>query len=502
VETTDVDVTQQATADPSSEEAAPLRRARIPVPSLRLRVSERKLLLALVDLAIINLALILALVIRTDFAVSPRTLLLNSKWFVTLGVFWLLWASFFDLYDLARAATATYSVRSGVSAALATAVLYTLTPWLTPGLQSRLLIFLFGGMGMVGIAGWRLAYARLFVQPWFKQRALVVGAGWAGRTLVSALQHAPNGAPNPFRGTGYRIVGFVDDDPQYRGSCFEDVPVLGDSGALVELAEELEVDEVILAITHRHAIGQELFDALLRCRELGFRLVTMSKLYERLLWRVPVEHIGRDLPMVVPMEETWGERLYGVFKRLADVFMAAVGLVAVAALIPFIALVNLLTSRGPLFYRQERVGRGGQTFVMLKFRTMVPNAERDEGAVWACHGDRRVTPVGWLLRGTRLDELPQCWNVLRGHMSVIGPRPERPEFVEQLAAELPFYRARHAVRPGITGWAQVQFQYGKSVEDAKVKLEYDLFYVKHANPFLDLRILLKTLPVMIERRGY
>jgi lipopolysaccharide/colanic/teichoic acid biosynthesis glycosyltransferase len=227
----------------------------------------------------------------------------------------------------------------------------------------------------------------------------------------------------------------------------------------------------------------------------------MSVLYERLLGRVPVEHIGRDLHMVVRMHETAGERFYLGLKRLSDLFMAVWGLVLMGAMTPLVALGNAIGGPGPLLYRQRRVGRGGETFEMLKFRTMKPGAEDEVGAVWAGERDERVTPVGRLLRALRLDELPQCLNVLRGDMSIIGPRPERPEFVEQLAHTLPFYRARHAVRPGITGWAQIQFEYGNSVDDAKAKLEYDLYYVKNANPLLDLRIALQTIPVMVGMKG-
>jgi exopolysaccharide biosynthesis polyprenyl glycosylphosphotransferase len=408
---------------------------------------------------------------------------------------------FFDCYDLARAASTWHSLSSTGPAALAAVGIYALTPWLTPSLGSRGLLVTFAGAAVLGVMAWRAVYAELFVQPWFKQRALVVGAGWAGRTLVSALQHAPEGVPNPYRGTGYEIVGFVDDHPEHRGARVEGVPVLGDSRALVPLAEKLRVDEVILAITHRHAIGEELFDALLRCRELGFRLSTMSVLYERLLGRVPVEHIGRDLHMVVGVHETAGERFYHAAKRLLDLLLALCAVVLMGLITPLGVLFNAITSPGPLFYRQRRVGKGGKIFQMLKFRTMRPGAEDGVGAVWADENDERVTPVGRLLRRTRLDELPQCVNVLRGEMSMIGPRPERPEFVELLARELPFYRARHAVRPGITGWAQIQFEYGDSMEDAKVKLEYDLYYVKNANPLLDLRIVLQTIPVMLGMKG-
>jgi exopolysaccharide biosynthesis polyprenyl glycosylphosphotransferase len=483
------------------QEALEAARGLIRPPSLRLRVSERKVLLLLMDVFFVNLGLVAALVVWADFPLSPRTLLLNSKWFATLAAEWLLCAMFFHSYDLARAASTWSSLRSSGPAALAAVAIYALTPWLTPSLGSRGLLATFAGLAVLSVMAWRAVYAELFVQPWFKQRALVVGAGWAGKTLVAALQHAPEGVPNPYRGTGFQIVGFVDDNVDYHGAYFDDVPVLGGSAALVALAQELQVDEVILAITHRQAIADELFDAVLRCRELGFRVTTMSVLYERLLGRVPVEHIGRDLHMVVRMHETAGERFYLGLKRLSDLFMAVWGLVLMGAMTPLVALGNAIGGPGPLLYRQRRVGRGGETFEMLKFRTMKPGAEDEVGAVWAGERDERVTPVGRLLRALRLDELPQCLNVLRGDMSIIGPRPERPEFVEQLAHTLPFYRARHAVRPGITGWAQIQFEYGNSVDDAKAKLEYDLYYVKNANPLLDLRIALQTIPVMVGMKG-
>jgi len=179
-----------------------------------------------------------------------------------------------------------------------------------------------------------------------------------------------------------------------------------------------------------------------------------------------------------------------------------VGLVFLALLMPALALANRLGSPGPLFYRQARVGRRGQPFQVLKFRSMIPDAEAASGAVWAADNDPRITAVGRFLRRTRLDELPQVINVLRGEMSLIGPRPERPEFVEQLAHSIPFYRARHSVRPGLSGWAQVQYRYGNTADDSRIKLEYDLYYVKHASFLLDLRIALQTIGVMLAFKGH
>lgn len=475
--------------------------ARIGLPSLRLRTSERKLLLLGMDLLIINLALVASVVIGWDQPTNAAALATPLKWYATLIVVWLLVAYFFDLYDLARAASTTTIVRSASLAAPAAALIYSFIPSLTPTLHSRSQIFVFVGLAWLGIVAWRVAYAQFFVQPHFRQRALVVGAGWAGRTLAATMKVAPHDA-NPFRGTGYELVGFIDDNPAFAGSTVEGIPVLGNQESLLPMARALEIDEVIVAITHRHAIDDTLFDDLLRCREQGIHLSTMSDLYERLLSRVPVQHVGRDLTMALPSADASYHRLFSVVKRLIDLLAGAAGLVVLAVVIPFVALANRMGSPGPLFYRQVRVGRHGRPFQVLKFRSMIPDAEAASGAVWASAGDARITPVGRFLRRTRVDELPQLINVLRGEMSLIGPRPERPEFVEQLAATIPFYRARHAVRPGLTGWAQVQFRYGNSADDARIKLEYDLYYVKRASFLLDLRIALQTVPVMLLAKGH
>jgi len=473
---------------------------RMALPGLRMRISERRALLFFMDVLLVNLALFFAIRLGLNLAPSIAQSWFAVRWYLTLTAVWTLAALFFDCYNLAQAAWSVRSVSYGALAALSTALLYAAIPVVTPPLETRRYV-LYLVLFMVGaIALWRAFYAQVFVQPWFKQRALIVGAGWSGRTLVQALQ-TPSTSPNPYRGTGYELVGFVDDDPAFEGAEVEGLPVLGDHRRLREIAAARGVDEIIVAITHRHAINPDLFAALLECQESGFRLITMPVLYERLLGRVPVEHIGRDLQLLVWMGDSAGERLYTALRRAMDLLLAFLGLLALLLLAPFVALINALTCPGPLFYRQERVGQRGKPYWMIKFRSMVPDAERDTGAVWACEGDKRISWIGRALRKSRLDELPQVLNVLRGEMSIIGPRPERPEFVEQLARELPFYRARHALRPGITGWAQVQFDYGNSLQDALVKLEYDLFYIKHASLLLDLRILLRTVSVMVLLKG-
>ena len=471
------------------------------LPKFSLRMSERRLVLLLVDLLLINLSLLIAVTLAGGFRPTVENLLGNSKWFIVLTVVWYGCAVFFNCYDLARSAGALISVRGVTFAAVATILLYTFIPYLTLPLISRGLIFYFALMMVGSVVTWRIIYARLFVQPWFQNRALVVGAGNAGRALAAAVHSAPANDANPYRGTGYRLVGFIDDDPARRYDTIEDAPVLGDHTMLVQMAVELRVDEVILAITHRHAIADEMFDALLRCREMGLRVVTMATVYERLTGRVPIDHVGRDLEMVVPTSDNAGERAYRIFKRVIDVMSALAGLTLMVVVAIPVWIVNWRTSPGPLLYKQRRVGQGGQIFEMYKFRSMRPDAEQGTGAVWARQNDDRITPAGRILRKTRLDELPQFINILKGNMSLIGPRPERPEFVNALSLMLPFYRARHAVKPGITGWAQIRYGYGSSNQDAHAKLEYDLYYVKHASAFLDTMIMLQTLPVMLLAKG-
>ena len=470
-------------------------------PIVNLRISERRLVLSAADVMLINLALILGMTATGNFVLTLENILANVKWFITLSVVWLGCANFFDSYSLARAASAFNSVRNTSLSIIATILAYTLLiPLLTPPLASRGAIFVFAGLALFFILTWRIVYAKVFIQPWFEQRALIVGAGNAGRMLATAIQAAPRTDANPYRGTGYQLVGYVDDDVTLHGEGIEQIPVLGDNSRLAELSQTLHVNEIILAITNTQTISDEMMDALLRCREFGMRISTMAMVYERLTGRVPIDYVGRDLQLVLPMHDSAGERAYQLLKRLADIVIASIGLAVMGlSLIP-ISLINHFTSPGPLFYTQKRVGQGGKLFRMYKFRSMRPDAERN-GAQWARKNDDRITPVGKIARKTRLDELPQFINVLKGEMSVIGPRPERPEFVNALALMIPYYRARHAVKPGITGWAQVKYGYGGSREETRIKLEHDLYYVKHASPLLDILIILQTPVTMLLGKG-
>jgi exopolysaccharide biosynthesis polyprenyl glycosylphosphotransferase len=356
----------------------------------------------------------------------------------------------------------------------------------TPRSLPRLFLLYYAAIATPLLFVSRAAFSVLFVQPRFRMRTLIVGAGWAGRTAVEVIQdHLQD---------EYVLVGLVDDDADKQGDSIGDVRVMGDGAALPDLVRINDIDLLVVAITR--GISPALFQNILACQQAGVGVISMSSLYERTLERTPVHH----LPEQWFMEFEPPDVLTQIVKRIIDLAFAIVAGIGLAVLLPFLALAIRLESPGGVFYRQERLGRNGKPFWVYKLRSMVPDAEKG-GAQWAQENDPRITRVGRFLRKTRLDELPQVWNVLRGEMSLIGPRPERPEFVAQLQEQIPYYRSRLSVRPGLTGWAQVRYRYGNSVEDARMKLEYDLYYIKHQSLLLDLSILFRTVGVVLKMAG-
>lgn len=320
------------------------------------------------------------------------------------------------------------------------------------------------------------------------RRVLIVGAGAEARAVEQALSSL--GFPQ-FEVVGFFPVGPADKDVIALERQF------ARTAHITNLVEALEVREVIVAQWDQRG-GKLPMDDLLECRVRGVPVTDLAVFYERTRGEVPIESIkASHLIYGDGFAQGMGRR---IVKRSFD-FLASAALFAVSFPIMAVAAVVIrLESPGPVIYRQERVGRGGRVFTCLKFRSMSVDAERN-GPVWAQATDARVTRVGRFIRKTRIDELPQLWNVLRGEMSFVGPRPERPVFVDQLRAKIPFYEVRHSVKPGLTGWAQVRYSYGASVEDACRKLQFDLYYVKNNSLFLDILILLETVRVVLFREG-
>jgi len=465
-------------------------------PSLPLRTSERKTLLILMDLLLVNGSILIALWLWTlrdpRRTLSPEFVLTQVHWFPFLSALWFLLASPNDFHRPQIAANFRSSclilVRITALMLLAYLVIYFFSP---PDSLPRVIVLFYAAISFVLLAFWRAVYAFFLIRAPFRCRAIIVGAGRAGRTIAQAIRE--NLAPS------YQLSGYIDDDPAKQGQVVEGVPIVGTRYDLVPVVKENAISEVILAITHE--IHGELVQAIMDCQEQGIQIIPMSVLYEEITDRVPVEHIGHNWSVLLPLDHAATGSLFPMVKRTIDVAIAIVGLLILAILLPFIALALHLDSPGPIFYSQDRVGKGGRLYRLLKLRTMVPDAEAEAGAVWAKEKDPRVTRVGRFLRVTHIDELPQFINIFRGEMSVVGPRPERPEFVAELEKRIPFYRLRHAVRPGMAGWALVKHGYSSSVEDALIKLEYDLYYIKHQSIYLDLLILAKTIGAMISFKG-
>ena len=303
----------------------------------------------------------------------------------------------------------------------------------------------------------------------------------------------------------------VDDDPEKLGKAVlgrqgeeemervGDAPphpltpspkVLDDRTALSNLIAHHQINTLVVAITDE--VDGELLQTLTDCLEHGVNILPMPVIYEKLTGRVPVHHVGENWYVAMPLHHPGTGALRPLVNRLFDLVSAGLGALCLGLALPFIAAAIYIDSPGPIFYTQERVGKGGKHFKVYKFRSMIPNAEKQGKAVWAKENDDRVTRVGRILRKMHIDEFPQFVNILKGEMSAVGPRPERPEFVQELAEEIPFYRVRHAVKPGMAGWGLVKQGYGSSKEDAMLKLQYDLYYIKHQSLWMDLVILLKT----------
>lgn len=464
----------------------------------QLRLSERRLLLLLGDTFACLLATLVALGAWSLTAPEPFDLTFISQrahWFIIMPLLWLGVARLNGFNDLrlAHRQTAMFTRLLLISVQVVIVYVFLFFLIVPSGFDLPRLFTLYYAVAAFSLVGmWRVARPRLFSWTQQPRRAVLIGGGRSAAALAQTI--AQEAAKE------YEIVGYVQSETD------ADAPMaglrsLGKGSDLPQIVRQQGVSELILA--HDGALPADLFQGVMACYEQGIAITPMPLLYEQITGRVPIEHVGQfDWQLVLPLEgETLSFRLYLLIKRLIDVALALIGLACFVIILPPLALVIRLDSRGPIFYRQERLGRGGKPFQIVKLRTMVQDAEKLSGPQWARKDDPRITRVGRLLRKTRLDEVPQLWNVLRGEMSIVGPRPERPIFVDRLTQTIPFYRTRLLVAPGLTGWAQICYKYGNTEEDALIKLQYDLYYIRHQSIALDLLIMLRTLGKMIALSG-
>jgi exopolysaccharide biosynthesis polyprenyl glycosylphosphotransferase len=451
----------------------------------RLQTGERRLLLILGDLLAASAASFCALWLWAEqdyLGFTPDFVRARAAWFVLLPLIWLL--LMVNLYDVRRAGSWRETLRGALMAAAGGVVLYLIVYFSSePGSLPRRGVLYFLVSTVVLTLVWRFVYVRVFTAPAFMRRVLIVGAGESGQSLLDVINDS---WPPP-----YFVVGLVDDDASKQGKKILGFNVLGDSSKLLELIDKESVSDIVVAILG--SMNGEMFQALLDAQERGVQITRMPVAYEEILARVPIQHLESDWLLRSFVDELRVSPFYLMAKRIIDILGALIGVMVFILIYPWVALAILLESRRPILYVQKRLGQGGRPYGVVKFRTMHRDAEADGQAHWARVNDPRATRVGNFLRKTHLDEIPQFWNVLRGEMSIVGPRPERPELVVELEKQIPFYRARLLTKPGITGWAQVNYGKGASVEGSAEKLEYDLYYIKHRNVMLDLQIILRTI---------
>ena len=404
------------------------------------------------------------------------------KLFVVTGVV-LVCSHWFDLYDTARLNTKgelyfRLLMVPGLLAFVMAGISYVRPDFLLGGGSSAL------GLVILTFAlfGWRLGYGWLVQLPILVERVYVLGTGERAQRVVQGLRQAPELGVEVASWTG-KLEGAV---------TLESV-----AAHLMEVVKKQRVHRVIVAMPDRR--GTIPMPQLLELRMQGVKIEEATSWLEKISGKIEVDNLYPS--WLVFSEGFRFSTAFIVVRRLVSIAISLVGLILAAPLVPLIVLAIRLDSRGSVLYSQTRVGKAGRIFKVVKFRTMRQDAEADSGPTWAGDNDPRVTRVGKFLRASRLDEIPQLWCVLKGDMAFVGPRPERPEFTERLSKEIPYYGVRHMVRPGITGWAQVKYKYGSTVEDAREKLQYDLFYIKNASIGLDMLIMFQTIKTVLLSRG-
>jgi sugar transferase (PEP-CTERM system associated) len=396
----------------------------------------------------------------------------------------------FDLYDFVvmhdRGELVLRLLQALGLAWIALALLFYVVPQVMIGRGVTLIAL---PLALLLMVGWRVSIHWVLGHPEIGERILIVGSGPFAVEVARETLNRPD--------AGFRVIGFVDDDPALLGKSLINPKVIGLTSELAALVKRESIDRIVVAIADRR--GSFPTQELLGLSLTGdVSIEESASFYERITGRVLLDLVRPS--WLIFSGRGRRVRTNEVLRAVSHRLVALIGAILCLPIALVTALLIKLDSRGPVLYKQERVGKNGRTFTLMKFRSMRVDAEKD-GPVWASNSDNRMTRVGRIIRKIRVDEIPQFWNILRGDMNFVGPRPERPHFVSQLAEEIPYYEQRHLISPGLTGWAQIKYPYGASIEDARKKLEYDLYYIKNQHLMLDATIMFETIKTILFGRG-
>jgi exopolysaccharide biosynthesis polyprenyl glycosylphosphotransferase len=464
-------------------------------PLWRITDRERRFILFIGDALMAAAALVIALYFwaMEDLWMEFSWEFLQERppeWYFLLPIFWLIFI--IELYDPKRAGRRIDTMRGIAMSTIIATVLYLGIFFISePKSLPRRGVAAFIATAAVLTFLWRLVYIRVFTAPAFLRRVVIIGAGRAGSTLAEEINRID---PPP-----YKLVGFIDDDPLKQKNTVAALPVLGGSTDLTRIIAVEHITDLIFSISGD--MRPSMYAAILEAEEKGVDVITMPVVYESIMGRVPISLLPDDWVLRSFVDRAHAPDSYELVKRLIDLIGSFFGLIFLTIIYPIIALIIIIDDGFPILFRQVRVGRNGREIKLIKFRSMKKDAEKDGKAIFAVENDDRVTGVGNFLRRSHLDEIPQFINVIKGEVTLVGPRAERPEMIAKLQEDIPFYRARLFVKPGVTGWAQVNYGYASTVEENAVKLEHDLYYIMHRNLFMDILIIFRTIGDMFGFRG-
>ena len=453
-----------------------------------LEISERKLLLRVIDIIVIAVSVWFTS-LYSDFIYIDVQSPLVYQWLIVLSIYFLLFGEIFQIYNLDVSNNSFLMVRNVFVASLVTTLVYIFSPYITPSLpENRLQMVTFFFLIAISVIIWRFVYMWVLFSPKYFKSLIVVGHSTKVAGLLKLIKS------KKFHNVAVYVSNASIEN--FKGFC--DVTTTNLSNLIDANGSVTEV--VISTDGFENETVKLLNRQLIQLFGEGINIKSFEKYYEEVTDRVPVEYLDFEFYKNINYSKSSENRLYLFTRRILDVLISIAGLFILLLFIPFIFIGNILGNTGPLFYVQDRVGKNGKIFKILKLRSMVKDAEKS-GAVWAKKNDKRITAFGKFLRNTRFDEMPQFFNILRGDMSLIGPRPERPEFANELGKEIPFYAIRQVIKPGLTGWAQVSYPYAGTIEEQEMKLRYDLFYIKERSSFLDFKIFIKTITTVLFFRG-